>query len=226
MRWAAAALALVVVCGGGLVARERQAPAGAEAAGDDVTLPFDPLEKAALGAWARYRVLDPADPKEKLPHERYQVVERTERSVLVMDGGAGTHRFVPGDRSARGFVRGFLGQLGAHLELQAVSVSAEPITVGTQRYDDAVRIEARLGRELERLEGESPMQLEARLRLWLSPSVPVLSIVRGEIALRLPDASWRRGVIELDALGRERPPEEAGREAPAAASGTAAPKGG
>jgi hypothetical protein len=177
--------------------------ASAQAVATESPLPFNPVDDAEVGTWVRYRLIDPVGSAKGLPGEIYRVAEVGESEVLIIDGGAGEHRFPRGQagRSAAAFVRGFLGVLGSQLEVSEPSVTPDAVRVGDRTFAQAVRVEARTSRSLPGLEGEErPAPVEAELRLWISPHVGACGIVRAEITVRIAGTE-RRGVLELEAEG-------------------------
>jgi hypothetical protein len=194
--------------------------AGARAAAPDVALPWNPLDSAVAGDWARYRVLDPHAPDDRAPTEIFTVKTVEDATVVVADTAGAPHRYARGEagKSAIAFLRGFLGERGAdQLDgLAKLAVTPDPV----DGHPDAVRLDAVISAKLPEGGAEHPLDVE--LHVWLSPGVKAGGVARATIAVRYADRE-HGSTLELGEEGKagDRPKKA---EAPEAPTGTAAPK--
>jgi hypothetical protein len=210
--------------------------ASAARAGDapgvpDVPLPFNPALGAAAGDWARYRLSDPGEieearragrPPESLPFEIYAVRSVDEKSISIADSAGKLHVYSrdPASTSALAFLRGFFGEDGKALlsGLRSLSASADPIEVGGQRHDGAVRIDATL--VVDPQGGHT-----AQFRIWVAPGVKAGGLLKATAEI-VVDKRRHGGILELDGQGvAGEPPlpkkEKPGGAAPEPPTGTA-----
>lgn len=232
-RPAAVAIAILAILLGGRAARaDGPAPTTASAAPAattvaDVTLPWNPLDGAVAGDWARYKLTDPGSAGEQQPPEIFSVRSIEGDRIAIDDVSHNSHSYVRGEggKSALAYVRGFFGKDGETevASITRLAVTLDPVEVGGARYDAAVRLDVTLFEKLGEDEGGS---LSIELHIRLAPGVKAGGLVKATADARRGDEKTG-GLIELAAQGKadENPMPESkpAGEAPRTPTGAAMP---
>lgn len=170
----------------------------------DVKLPFNPLESAAEGDWALYKVSDPAS-GEPLPPEMFSIRSVTNGAILVTDASQSRFRYKQGQAgaSAIAFLHGFFGEVRESLapDLRSITVTADPIKVGGRAYD-AIRIDANLVTKFTDAEsnGRGAGEMKTKIAIWVARGVHGIGMVKTKAWIDLLGET-HAGFLELDQHG-------------------------